>query len=119
MVTEQDRELLLSAYANFNARAIDQVLAMMHTDVDWPNSMEGGRVRGHEAVRNYWTRQWTMLDPHVEPVDFRSDKPGEIAVSVHQVVQTLDGKLLVDEMVVHTYRIEDGLIRSMYVEPAN
>jgi hypothetical protein len=26
--------------------------------------MEGRRVHGHEAVRDYWTRQWNLVDPH-------------------------------------------------------
>jgi ketosteroid isomerase-like protein len=108
-----DRELLLAAYANFNARALDAVLALMHEDVDWPNGMEGGRVHGHQGVREYWTRQWAMLDPHVEPVGFRTEGPGKIAVTVHQVVRSLDGALLADQMVEHTYLIEDGLIRKM------
>jgi hypothetical protein len=29
--------------------------------------MDGGYVHGREAVREYWTRQWTMVSPHVEP----------------------------------------------------
>ncbi len=37
------RELLTAAYAAFNQRQIEVVLAMMHSDVDWPNGMEGGR----------------------------------------------------------------------------
>jgi hypothetical protein len=108
-----DHELLLAAYVNFNARALDAVLALMHEDVDWPNGMEGGRVHGHQGVREYWTRQWGMLDPRVDPVDFTTDEPSKITVTVHQVVRTLDGALLADQMVAHTYLIEDGLIRKM------
>ena len=108
-----DRELLLSAYTNFNARAIDAVLETMHPDVDWPNGMEGGRVHGHDGVREYWTRQWSVLDPHVEPVSFRTDETGKITVSVHQVVRDLEGNAIVDQMVEHTYLVEGGLIRRM------
>jgi methyl coenzyme M reductase gamma subunit len=108
-----DRELLLAAYTNFNARAIDAVLETMHLDVDWPNGMEGGRVHGHSGVREYWTRQWGMLDPHVEPMNFRTDESGRTTVTVHQVVRSLDGIVLVDQMVEHTYLIEDGFIRRM------
>jgi hypothetical protein len=55
-------------------RNIDATLAMMHPEVDWPNGMEGGIEHGHEAVRKYWTRQWKILDPHVEPVQFIKEK---------------------------------------------
>jgi hypothetical protein len=61
------RDLLVSAYAAFNARDIDRALATMHADVEWPNGMEGGYVHGHDAVRDYWTRQWKLIDPDVEP----------------------------------------------------
>lgn len=108
-----NRELLIAAYSNFNARALDAVLALMHNDVDWPNGMEGGRVHGDQGVRDYWTRQWGMLDPHVEPVSFRTDDSGRTIVTVHQVVRSLSGDVLVDQMLEHAYLIEDGLIRRM------
>lgn len=113
MVSQKDRELLIAAYANFNARAIDAVLESMHPDVDWPNGMEGGRVLGRDGVREYWTRQWGLISPQVEPISFSSNDDGSIAVSVHLVVRDLAGMPLVDEMVEHVYRIESGLISRM------
>ncbi len=108
-------ELLRRIYVEFNRREIDAVLAAMHADVDWPNGMEGGRVYGHQAVREYWTRQFQMLDPHVEPVEFRTAADGRIIVEVHQVVHDLSGNLLVDQQIQHVYLIENGLIRSMEI----
>jgi hypothetical protein len=32
--------------------------------------MEGGYVHGREGVREYWTRQWAIVGPHVEPLSF-------------------------------------------------
>ncbi|MGH9204759.1 MAG: nuclear transport factor 2 family protein [Vicinamibacterales bacterium] len=61
------RRLLMNADAAFNARDLDAVRAVMHPKVDWPNGWEGGRVHGHAGVRNYWTRQWGAIEPHVEP----------------------------------------------------
>ncbi|MBB5319280.1 nuclear transport factor 2 family protein [Tunturibacter empetritectus] len=112
---QTDRELLASAYKHFNTRDIDSVLNLMHPDVDWPNGMEGGRVHGHHAVRDYWTRQWAILDPHVEPAGFASGPDGRTIVQVHQVVRDLTGKVLVDHMVQHIYLVQDGLIRSMEI----
>jgi ketosteroid isomerase-like protein len=109
------RVVLTRTYAAFNARDIEAVLAAMHPDVDWPNGWEGGRVRGHDQVRDYWTRQWAAIDPTVEPVGFSTDREGRVVVSVHQVVRDLDGRVLSDGMVAHVYRIEDGLIRSMEI----
>ncbi|MFL5518387.1 MAG: hypothetical protein ACJ8DJ_19695 [Gemmatimonadales bacterium] len=41
---------------------------------------------GHGEVRAYWTRQWGMIDPHVEPLAFVQEDSGRTAVTVHQVV---------------------------------
>lgn len=106
-------ELLKRAYAAFNARDIDGALATMKPDVIWPNGMEGGVVHGHEGVRAYWTRQWGILNPRVDPAGFEEDDSGRIVVHVHQVVRDTSGKLLLDRMVEHVYTLEDGLIRSM------
>ena len=106
-------ELLKRAYAAFNARDIDGALATMKPDVIWPNGMEGGTVFGHEGVRAYWTRQWGMINPHVDPISFREEEAEQIAVDVHQVVCDLSGKLLHDRMVQHVYSLKDGLIQSM------
>lgn len=85
----------------------------MQPDVIWPNGMEGGVVHGHEGVREYWTRQWGMIDPHVDPKFFETDSGGRIVVGVHQVVKDMSGKLLVDRMLEHVYTLKDGLIQSM------
>jgi hypothetical protein len=106
-------QLLQRAYAAFNVRDIDGALATMSPDVVWPNGMEGGTVHGHEGVRAYWTRQWGMIDPHVDPVSFSEDESGRITVDVHQVVRDLTGKQLLDRMVQHVYTLRDGLIQSM------
>ncbi len=111
-----ERELLEGAYSDFNARRMDAVLARMRSDVVWPNGMEGGFVYGHEGVREYWKRQWAILDPHVEPVDIRLDERGKWVVEVHQVVHDREGKLLVDQVVHHAYEIRDSLIARMDIE---
>lgn len=111
----EQQTILKKTYAAFNARDVDSVLALMHSEVDWPNGWEGGRVYGREAVRDYWTRQWNVLDPHVEPVGFHQDDAGRTVVEVHAVVHDRKGKKLADEMIQHVYVIEDGLIRSMEI----
>src|SRR5262249_21197691 len=98
-----------------NARDIDTVLATMHPDVDWPNGMEGGRVYGVSAVRNYWERQWTLINPNVQPISFASDGTGRTVVTVQQVIRDLDGKILNDRVVRHVYTLRDGLITHMEI----
>src|SRR5690348_10981477 len=103
-------DLLKRVYDRFNARDMETVLAVMHENVVWANGMEGGYVHGRDEVRTYWTRQWSVIDPHVEPMAF-AQAEGEVVVEVHQVVRDLDGNLISDKMVGHVFRIENGLIK--------
>lgn len=113
---ESAKELFQKAYAYFNARNIDAILALMKPDVVWANGMDGGYVYGHNGIREYWTRQWYMIDPHVEPVGFETDENGKVVVNVYQVVHDLNGSLLADQMVKHVYTLDDGLIKRMEIE---
>jgi len=111
-------EMLQRMYAAFNQRDIETVLAAMQDNVDWPNGMEGGRVLGKAAVRDYWIRQFEVLDPHVEPKNFTREADGRIAIDVHQVVRDKDGKLVADQMIQHVYEFRGGLIQSMEIRRA-
>ena len=115
MVGASSIELIRRAYQAFNARDIDGALATMQPHVEWPNGMEGGTVHGHAGVRQYWTRQWGMINPHVEPLAFDVDEAGRVLVGVHQVVRDLAGNVLLDRMVEHLYLLEGELIRSMEI----
>jgi len=106
-----DTKLLKYLYDRFNGRDIEAVLATLHREVTWANGMEGGHVHGDASVRSYWTRQWAMIDPHVEPAGFSAGADGAVIVEVHQIVRDLEGNLLSDKKVGHIFRIEDGLIR--------
>lgn len=112
---ENAEDVLRKLYAGFNERDLEGTLAGMHPDVEWPNGMEGGTVYGHDGVRAYWTRQWGMIDPHVEPKQFHRDKAGRTVIAVHQVVRDLAGNILVDQMIYHIYTIENGLVRKMEI----
>lgn len=115
---KSDEELLIKTYAAFNNRDIDSVLAVMHAEVDWPNGMKGGRLRGHVAVRAYWERQWALIDPCVEPIRFRQDEDGRIAVEVHQVIRDLTGTTVSDQIVQHVYTMQGNLIQRMDIKKA-
>src|SRR5271157_5726815 len=52
---------------------IELALSGMHQDVDWANGMEGGSVHGRSGVRDYWTRQWQLIDPRIDPQRFEGD----------------------------------------------
>lgn len=111
----RERELR-ALYTAFNARDIDAVLGHMTADVDWPNAWEGGRARGHESVRDYWTRQWSAIDTTVEPVVFEARSDGTVAVEAVQVVRGRDGALLSEGRVLHVYTFRADLVARMDIE---
>ncbi|UAL09773.1 nuclear transport factor 2 family protein [Caulobacter segnis] len=104
-------------YARFNARDIDGVLRQLTDDVAWANGMDGGHVHGHEGVRAYWTRQWSLISPHVEPVAFQRAEDGAVVAEVIQTIRNLDGAPsqdqahgLKDKTVGHVFHLRDGKV---------
>lgn len=116
-MSESDREQLLTEmYGAFNGRDIDGVLRTMSSDVDWPRAFKGDRVEGQEAVRDYWTEQWSEISPTVTPVSFDHRPDDTVAVEVHQVVRDLKGGVLDDGHVLHVYAFDGELAARMDVE---
>ena len=114
---DDDVKTLERIYACFNARDIDGVLATLAEDVAWANGMDGGHVHGHDAVRAYWTRQWGIVSPHVDPVGFSRMTDGAVIAEVRQSVRDLEGRTLqgqahglTDKIVRHVFRFRDGII---------
>jgi hypothetical protein len=106
-------DLIRTCYAAFNARDIDAALDGLRADVDWPDAIDGGRLRGHDQVGEYWRRQFETLDPRVEPTAISEDDQGHIVVDVHQVVRDREGGVIADQQVQHVYTISAGLIARM------
>lgn len=107
------RVIIEQAYSAFNRRDVNGALALMTEDVSWPKASEGGKVRGKEEIRAYWTRQWREFDGHVEPLAIIEEKGGKIRVRVHQRVRNLQGGLLWDGEVLHIFTMNNGLIAAM------
>lgn len=111
-------------YDRFNARDIDAVLAGLAEDVMWANGMEGGHVHGHAALRAYWSGQWAVIDPHVEPIAFQPIGDDAVLVQVRQVVRDLAGRPLdaaggADGRVVgHIFHFRDGKVARFDIEGA-
>ncbi len=112
----ETEQILNAAYAAFNTRDLDAAIELMHSEVDWRNAWEGGRIVGREAVLDYWRRQFEAISSRVEPEGFCEEADGSITVDVHQVVRDAEtGELISDSQVRHRYLLEDGLIVKMEV----
>lgn len=112
----QIQNLVKKAYSAFNSRDIDTALSTFHPDVQWPKAFEGGYVSGHDEIRKYWTRQWSEINPNVEPTGFNERQNGTLEVTVHQIVKDLQGNLMFDGTVKHIYTLQDDLLRRMDIE---
>lgn len=108
----------MELYRDFNNRDIDSVLDHLAPGVDWPNGMTGGREVGREAVRRYWTKQWSEIDPRVEPLEIAFDDAGKAHVRVDQLVRSLDGKVLLNRQVEHVYEFDGPFIVRMIIVEA-
>jgi ketosteroid isomerase-like protein len=122
---DTDIEILTRLYERFNARDIDAVLAALTDDVAWANGMDGGYVHGREAVREYWTRQWAMVSPHVEPVGFHRTGDGTVLAEVRQSVRDLEGRPLqgqahglTDKTVRHVFHFREGSVARFDIQDA-
>jgi ketosteroid isomerase-like protein len=111
-----DQELIQHLYDRFNARDLDAVLELLAEDVTWANGMEGTHVHGPEAVREYWTHQWSVIDPHVEARHILKATDGSIVVEVHLTVRDLEGRLLLDETITHVFRLESGRVKRFDIQ---
>jgi hypothetical protein len=106
--------LLRQAYESFNAKDVEALLAVMTDDVDWPNMLEGSRLVGHDAVREYWRGQFRTTDPRLEITGV--DEEGDATVlSVHQSICDLEGTVLREADVEHVYRFREGKVARMDV----
>ncbi len=116
-MSKSDIQVIKEMYERFNARDIDGVLASVADDAAWANGMDGGHVHGHEAMRDYWARQWAVVSPHVEPIAFQQTADGAVLVEVIQSVFDLDGQPLngqthglKDKTVMHIFRIDSDKV---------
>jgi len=115
-MTDQYKMTIKKAYSAFNERNIANALSTMQPNVQWSKAWEGGYISGHGEINAYWTRQWTEINPKVEPVGFKERENGSLEVQVHQNVKDLQGGLIFDGMVKHFYTFESGLIKTMDIE---
>jgi hypothetical protein len=115
-MNEQTENLIKKAYSAFNSRDIDTALTTFHAEVQWPKAFEGGYVSGHDEIRKYWTRQWTEINPNVEPIGLNMRPNGTLEVEVHQIVKDLEGNQMFNGMVKHVYTLQDKLLIKMDIE---
>ena len=105
-----NRQFLQNLYDAFNNGEIETIISVMHPDVKWANGVEGGFVYGRDAVREYWTNQYKVIQVQLETLKFETDENNRNVVTVHQIIKDLQGNLLADATIQQIFNIESGLI---------
>jgi uridine kinase len=106
--------VLREAYAAFNRRDPERVLALLAPDVAWPDMLQGRVLTGADAVRAYWTHQFTVVDSRVEPERFVVAGERVLAV-VRQRVTRLDDGTTDERTIGHLYTFRGDLVAAMEV----
>lgn len=110
-----ERSLLAKAYEAFNARDPVALGATLHEDVVWPDSLEGGLLKGRAAVTDYFARQFDLMQLDARQVTVREEPPARIVLDIQYAVKSRDGQLWSDTRAVLAYDFADGLIVGMAV----
>jgi ketosteroid isomerase-like protein len=96
--------VLRRAFDAFNEGDIELPLSLMCEDVDWPNTVEGGRLAGRDEVRAYWMRMFEIFIPQLDPLCIRALAPGKtIACGQERFIDTVTGQELAHKRFRHVY----------------
>src|SRR6478752_7575316 len=109
--------LLARLYAAYNRRDFGAFSALLASDVDWPDQVQGGRLIGLDALAAYWAANDKMILIDAAPVAFIPQPDGRIAVEVNQIVRNLAGQIWSDSCVRHVFTLRDGKVARMDAEP--
>jgi limonene-1,2-epoxide hydrolase len=110
LTMSSNQQLLQHLYDAFNNRELETIISVMSPDVKWANGVEGGFVYGRDAVREYWTNQYQVIQVQLETLKFETDENNRNVVTVHQIVKDLQGNLLADMTVKQIFTIENDSI---------
>jgi ketosteroid isomerase-like protein len=118
-MSRTDEDTIRQAYAAFNDRDIERAVTMMDPNVEWPDVVDGGFVHGHGGVRRHWRDVFASADTRIEINDLARRPDRSVAAHVRQVVVGPGGQTLSEHRLIHVFRLDDGLITRMDVEPPN
>lgn len=104
------RAVIDALWPALTARDIDAVVALLHPDIDWQDTMNGGRRVGRDAVRAYLSEVMATVVIVSTPIDVMPSEPDRYLARVNHVVRNRDGQLWGQEIVSHVLLLRDGLI---------
>jgi hypothetical protein len=100
-------------YSAINDTELGRALLFLDPRVDWPNTIEGGRLRGRDAVRAYWRRLPAVLIPRIEVIGWQGAGDSTVVAELRQVYRDPAGVEIAHQHTRQAFRLEDRLIVRM------
>jgi hypothetical protein len=102
-------------YTTFNHGDIEAMVALLCPDVDWANPLEGGRGRGHDAIRSTWERVSKQFACKVAPLKIEIDARGRVVIDAEVAIRDAGGKPLAHQQMGQVFTFRDDLIERLDV----
>lgn len=102
-------------YAAVNAGDIEAAIELMSPDVDWVNPVEGGRRRGHDALRRTWERITKRLTCDIEVLWIKLDGRGRVVADAEVSISNAAGEPLAYARARHIFTFRGELIQRLDV----
>jgi ketosteroid isomerase-like protein len=107
--------VLERAYRLFNDRRVDELLALMTDDVEWPDVAKGTTLHDKGAIRRYWSDQFATSSPQVTPTGFTETGDDLVAVIDQRILDREGLPLVPPAVVFHRFTFAGDLISRMVV----
>ena len=108
--------LLTKVYDAYNRRDFAAFSAFLTPDINWPDSVEGGRLIGPNALGAYWARNDKSITVDIAVVSIAALPDGRVAAEVNQIVRNLAGQVWSDTCERHVFTLRDGMVARLDVE---
>lgn len=108
--------VLEEAYRAFNVRDLAGIRAILHPDVLWPNTLEGGPLFvGREAALGQFARIFATIVPNIELIRVLEETADTLRVESQYSVESPDGHVWTDTRATLTYHFRDGLLSGLTI----
>lgn len=104
------REVLARSYQAVNAQDLSGLRATLHADASWPDTLDGGRLEGREAIVAHYARMFAVLRPDIQLIRIVEETADSLEVEAQLLVQDPQGHIWSDTRARLIYRFRDGLI---------
>lgn len=108
--------LMRRAFAAYNERDVDGLLALVSEDVLWHGDIE--TLRGKKALRRYLEEQWTRTVTWDEVTSVEERPGGYVVVTLDQVVRSVDGSAVSSGRLKYGFVVDGAMIAELRTRTA-